>query len=271
MTLFRRLILVLGYGFLYAPIALIIIFSFNSSKLVAMWSGFSWRWYQELFQNVQMLKAFFISLKAAALSATLAVAVGTASAFVIVRHVQWKGRVYLNSLLTIPLIIPDVILGLALMLLFVGIEQILGWPRGRGLVTVTIAHATVSVSYVLIIVRERLLYLDRSLEEAALDLGATPWRVFYKITIPLIMPALVSGWFLAFTLSFDDVVIASFVSGAGSTTLPMLIFSSIRLGISPEINALATILVTVVTLGVIIAGIWLRRRQRVLARAGLEP
>ncbi len=260
--LLRKATLICGYSFLYLPIALIIFFSFNASKLVVVSGGFSLKWYQHLLQNVQMLKAFWVSIKAACFSATVAVFVGTVTAFVIVRHTQWKGRLYLNSLMTIPLIIPDVILGLALMLLFVGFEQIFGWPEGRGLLTLTIAHASVSVSYVLIVVRERLLYMDQSLEEAALDLGATPFKVFLKITIPLIMPALVSGWFLAFTLSFDDVVIASFVSGAGSTTLPMVVFSSIRLGISPEINALASILVTVVTIGVIIAGMFLRRKQR---------
>lgn len=260
--LLRKITLICGYAFLYVPIALIVIFSFNSSKLVAVWGGFSLRWYKELFANTQMLKAFWISIKAASCSASLAVFVGTITAFVVVRHTHWKGRLILNSLMTIPLIIPDVIFGLALMLLFVGFEQVFGWPKGRGLVTVTLAHAAVSVSYVLIVVRERLLYLDKSLEEAALDLGATPLKAFYKITIPIIMPALVSGWFLAFTLSFDDVVLASFVSGAGSTTLPMVIFSSIRLGMTPEINALASILVTAVTLGVVISGILLRRRQR---------
>lgn len=262
-NLTRRLILFFGYLFLYLPIAFTILFSFNDSKIITSWSGFSLKWYYQLFENTQMLKAFWVSIKAACFSATISVFIGTITAFIIVRHVNWKGRIYLNSFMTIPLIIPDVIFGLALMLMFVGLEQVIGWPNGRGLITLTFAHAAISVSYVVIVVRERLLYMDKSLEESALDLGATPLNVFLKITVPIIRHSLIAGWFLAFTLSFDDVIIASFVSGAGSTTLPMVVFSSIRLGISPEINALASILVTVVTIGVIMSGILLRRRNKI--------
>jgi len=251
-----------GYAFLYLPIVTLVIFSFNKSRLVTVWSEFSTKWYVELFSNETILHAAWVSLRVALMTATGAVLLGTLAAIAIVRLRRFKARPLFNGLITAPMVVPDVILGVSLLLLFVGLEQFVGWPQGRGMLTITIAHMTLSVAYVVVIIRERLLAFDMSLEEAALDLGARPAEVFLRITLPLIAPSLMAGWLLAFTLSFDDVVIASFMSGPGSTTLPMVVFSSVRLGVSPEINALATIIIGFVTLGVVGAGIFQWRRQR---------
>ncbi len=262
-SLFTISALVFGYAFLYIPILSIVIFSFNESRLVTVWGGFSTKWYYELFNNEVILKAVWISLRIATMTATISVVIGTLAAIMIVRFRKLRGRTLFNGLVTAPLVMPDVITGLALLMLFVACEQLIGWPQGRGMTTITLAHITLAVSYVVIIVRERLLGFDSSLEEAALDLGAQPAVVFLRVTLPLIAPALLAGWLLAFTLSLDDVVIASFVSGAGSTTLPMVVFSSVRLGVNPQINALATIMVAIVAIGVMLAGIILRRRERI--------
>lgn len=251
-----------GYAFLYLPIIMLVFFSFNESRLVTVWSGFSTKWYYELFRNESILKAAWVSLQVALISATLAVAIGTLAAIAITRFISFRGRTLFNGLLAAPMVMPDVIMGLALLLLFVALEQSPFWPFSRGIATITIAHTTLAIAYVVVILTGTLANFDRSLEEAALDLGARPMGVFFRITLPLIAPSLIAGWLLAFTISLDDVVMASFVSGAGSTTLPMLIFSSIRWGVTPQINALATIIVSFVAIGVIIAGILMRRQQR---------
>lgn len=257
---FLKAFMILGYGFLYLPILTLIVFSFNASRQVTTWQGFSTKWYVSLLQDEVLLKSAWVSLQVATCAATLAVILGTLAVVALVRLGRFRGQSFFGVLTTAPLVMPEVITGLALLLLFVGLEQTLGWPKGRGALTITIAHTTLCMAYVTVLVRGRLADMDRSLEEAALDLGARPLKVFTTITLPLISPALVSGWLLAFALSLDDLVIASFVAGPGSSTLPMVIFSSIRFGISPQINALATIIITGVAMGVMIAG-WLMHRR----------
>jgi len=240
-------VLVLGYLFLYAPIVSLIVYSFNASRLVTVWAGFSTRWYGELIDNGAIRDAAWLSLEIAALAASLAVVLGTAAGFALARRRRFGGRNLFIFMVTAPLVMPEVITGLSLLLLFVALEDWFGWPAGRGVDTIVLAHATFGMAFVAVIVQARLAAFDRSLEEAALDLGARPWKVFWLITLPLIAPALGTGWLLSFTLSLDDLVITSFVSGPSSTTLPMVIFSSVRLGVSPQINALATIFVALVT------------------------
>jgi putrescine transport system permease protein len=251
-------VLAFGYAFLYVPVLLLIVYSFNESRLVTVWSGFSTKWYGELLRNQQLLDAAWLSIRIAATNATFAVVLGTLAANALVRHGRFRGRGGFELLLTAPLVMPDVIIGLSLLLLFVAMQQVIGWPEGRGFTTITIAHVTFSMAYVAVVVRARLAQMDRSLEEAAMDLGARPLTVYLRITLPLIAPALLSGWLLAFTLSLDDLVIASFVSGPGSTTLPMVIYSSVRMGVSPQINALATLIVLFVTVAVIVVTLALR-------------
>jgi putrescine transport system permease protein len=252
--------LAFGYAFLYLPIASLVVYSFNASRLVTVWGGFSTRWYGELLRNEQMLSAAWLSLRVAAMNATAAMVLGTLAGLALARFGRFQGRTLLSAMVSAPLVMPDVILGLASLLLFVAMEQVVGWPEGRGVGTITLAHITFSTAYVTVIVQSRLTQMDVAVEEAALDLGARPWKVFLVITLPIIAPALTAGWLLAFTLSLDDVVIASFVSGPGSTTLPMVVYSSVRLGVSPQVNALATIIVAVVTAGIVVAG-WLMYRQ----------
>jgi putrescine transport system permease protein len=263
---FRMLALGLGFAFLYIPVASLVVYSFNRSKLVTVWGGFSTHWYGELMHNQQILNAAWLSLKIATLSATLAVVLGTLGGLVLARFGAFKGRTLLSGLTTAPLVMPEVITGLSLLLLFVTMEQLIGWPSGRGMTTIVIAHITLTMAYVTVIVQSRLTQMDESLEEAALDLGAKPAKVFFLITLQIIFPALMSGWLLAFTLSIDDLVITSFVAGPGSSTLPMVIFSKVRLGVSPDINALATILVSIVATGVVIAGIVMHRQQKIRDR-----
>ncbi len=251
-----------GFVFLYAPILSLIIFSFNESKLVTVWGGFSLKWYGELLRNQQILGAAWISLKVAAITATVAMVLGTLAAYVLMRFGRFRGRALLTGMTTAPLVMPEVITGLSLLLLFVSMEQLIGWPAGRGMVTIIIAHVTFAMAYVTVVVQSRLSGMDESLEEAAMDLGARPVRVFFDVTIPVIAPALVAGWLLAFTLSLDDLVVASFVTGPGASTLPMIVFSKVRLGVSPDINALATLIILVVAVGVGIATLLLRRSQK---------
>ena len=258
--------LAIGFAFLYVPILSLIFFSFNKSKLVTVWGGFSTRWYESLLRNDQILGAAWLSVKVAATSASLAVVLGTLVAVALTRFGPFRGRALLSGLSTAPLVMPDVITGLSLLLLFVALEQAFGWPAGRGTMTIIIAHTTFALAYVAVVVQSRLTGMDPSIEEAAMDLGARPAKVFFVITLPIILPALVSGFLLAFTLSLDDLVIASFVSGPGSTTLPMVIYSKVRLGLSPEINALATLLVLVVSIGVIVAGIIMKQAERARQR-----
>ncbi len=254
--------LVFGYAFLYIPIFSLIIFSFNESKLVTVWGGFSTKWYGELLRNEQIIQAALLSLRIAVLSACVAVVLGTLAGFVMARFRQFRGRTLFTGMAMAPLVMPEVITGLSLLLFFVALEKLIGWPNGRGVTTITIAHITFSMAYVAVIVQSRLADLDPSLEEAAMDLGARPAKVFFAITLPIVAPALISGWLLAFTLSIDDLVIASFVSGPGSSTLPMVIFSKVKLGVSPDINALATIIIGIVAAGILIATIALKRQEK---------
>ena len=260
------LFLAVGLAFLYIPVLLLVIYSFNESRLVTVWSGFSTKWYGELLHNRQLLDAAWLSVRIAATNATFAVILGTLAANALVRHGNFRGRTGFQLLLTAPLVMPEVITGLSLLLLFVTMEHTVGWPAGRGFTTITIAHITFSTAFVAVVVRSSLSQMDRSLEEAAMDLGARPLRVYMSITLPLIAPALLSGWLLAFTLSLDDLVISSFVAGPGSTTLPMVVYSSVRMGVSPQINALASIVVLIVSVAVLIAGL-LSMRQQPAAKA----
>lgn len=259
---FRLSVLAFGFAFLYIPILSLIVYSFNKSRLVTVWAGFSTQWYGRLLDNRPILDAAWLSLKIAAVNATGAVILGTLAGLALARFGKFRGRTLLSGMTTAPLVMPEVITGLSLLMLFVVMEGTLGWPAGRGVTTITIAHMTLTLAYVTVIVQSRLSSLDDSLEEAAMDLGARPTKIFFVITLPIIAPALISGWLLSFTISLDDLVIASFVSGPGSSTLPMVIFSKVRLGVSPDINALASIIVLLVTLGVIAAGVLMARQER---------
>src|ERR1700738_5253934 len=255
----RASTLALGFGFLYAPIVLLVLYSFNASRLVTVWGGFSTRWYSALLDNEKYRDAALTSLKIAVIAASIALVLGTCAGFAMNRFGRFRGRLLFGFMLMAPLVVPEVILGLSLLLLFVAAQALLGWPMSRGIVTVTIAHATFTACFVAVLVRAQLAGFDRALEEAALDLGARPWTVLARITLPGISPALVSGWLLAFTLSLDDLVIASFVTGPSATTLPMAVFSSVRLGVSPEVNALASLFLAVVFVLVALA-FWLMAR-----------
>lgn len=241
--------LTLGFAFLYLPMIVLIVYSFNASKLVTVWAGFSTQWYGELFRNEAFLDAAWVTLKVAVVSSTFATVLGTMAAYVLVRGGRFFGRTLFSGMIYAPLVMPEVITGLSLLLLFIGIGL------DRGVLTIVLAHTTFSMCYVSVVVSSRLVSFDRSLEEAALDLGATPWESFRLVTLPIIAPAVISGWLLAFTLSLDDLVIASFTAGPSATTLPIKIFSAVRLGVSPEINALSTIMILIVTVGVITASI----------------
>ncbi|OED38896.1 putrescine ABC transporter permease PotI [Chromatiales bacterium (ex Bugula neritina AB1)] len=249
-----------GFAFLYIPIFLLILYSFNDSKLLPVWGGFSTRWYVTLFNSEDVWNATLLSLRIALINATFATLLGTMAGLALARFTRFRGRTLFTGMISAPLVMPEVITGLSLLLLFITLQQIIGWPGSRGMTTITIAHITFSMAYVAIIIQSRLINDDLSLEEAALDLGAKPFRVLIDITLPLLAPGMTAGWLLAFTLSLDDLVIASFVSGPGSTTLPMLIYSRVRLGLKPDINALATILIVTVALGVLLAG-WIMLRQ----------
>jgi len=253
--LFPRLMLVLGLIFLYMPMVVLIVFSFNKCKSIAVWSGFSIRWYRALLDNQPVLTAAGLSLKLGLLSGAIAAVLGTMVACALSRFGRFSGRKMLTGLVSGPLVMPEILLGLAMLLLFVSMEQYIGWPAGRGFVTMCLAHATFGLCYVVLVVQARLAGMDLSLEEAAQDLGATPAKVFLTITLPLILPGVISGFLLAFTLSLDDLVVSSFVSGPGSTSLPMVVFSKVRLGLDPQINALASILIMLVGLGAVIG--WL--------------
>ena len=265
-TPFNIVSVALGLAFLYLPIAILVIYSFNASRLVTVWGGWSLQWYRALFADSGMIESAWVSLRVAALSATAAAILGTLAAVVLARMGRFRGRLLFSGMIYAPLVMPEVITGLSLLLLFVALEEAIGWPRGRGVPTIVIAHVTLGMAYVSVVVEARLAAFDRSLEEAALDLGARPSKVFAAITLPLIAPALAAGWLLAFTLSLDDLVIASFTTGPSATTLPMVIFSSVRLGVSPQINALATLLLVFVALAILVAGRILARTRSAAAR-----
>ena len=262
---FLYTVLCFGYAFLYIPIFVLIAYSFNNARLATVWGGFSTRWYGALLDNEQIIDAALLSLQIALVSATLATLLGTLAALGLNRMGRYRGRTLFTGMIAAPLVMPEVITGLSLLLLFVSLQEMIGWPGSRGANTITIAHITFSMAYVAVIVQSRLASLDRALEEAAMDLGGRPFAVNLDITLPLIMPAMGAGWLLAFTLSLDDLVISSFAAGAGASTLPMVIFSKVKLGVTPEINALATIIIGIVLLGVIIAGWMMLRQQRLLA------
>jgi len=259
---FPLTVLAFGYAFLYLPIAILIIYSFNDNRLVTVWSHFSTRWYGELFRNAQIGDALWLSLRVAAVSATASVVLGTLAAFVMQRAGRFAGRSAFEVLATAPLILPEVLTGLSLLVLFVFLGETIGWPAQRGAGTITLAHIPFGMAYAAVVIRARLSQLDPLLEEAAADLGATPWRTFLRVSLPLLLPAIFAAWLLAFTLSLDDVVIASFVTGPGATTLPIVIFSSVRLGVSPQINALATLLVLGVAVLIVAAMLMVRRAER---------
>ena len=255
-------VLTLGFLFLYIPIISLVVYSFNESKLVTVWSGFSLKWYAALLQDDELLTAAWLSLKIGLMTACASVVIGTWAGFVLARFGRFRGFTLFAGMINAPLVIPEVIQGISLLLLFVAMEQMLGWPKGRGVVTMWIGHVMLCMSYVAIIVQSRVKELNPSLEEAALDLGATPVRVFFFITLPLISQALVSGWLLSFTLSIDDLVLSAFLSGPGSTTLPLVVFSRVRLGLNPEMNSLATLFIAVVTVGVVAANFFMQRAER---------
>ena len=251
-----------GFAFLYVPILVLILYSFNQSAITSVWGGFSLRWYSALFNNDQVIEAALLSFKIAATSATFATILGTMAGLALAQMGRYRGRLLFTGLIAAPLVMPEVITGLSLLLMFVSLQELIGWPASRGASTITIAHITFSMAYVAVIVQSRLTGMDRSLQEAAMDLGGRPAQVAFDITLPLIAPSMLAGWLLAFTLSLDDLVIASFTSGAGASTLPMVIFSKVKLGVTPDINALATIIIAVVALGILLAGWIMSRRGR---------
>ncbi|BBP74143.1 putrescine ABC transporter permease PotI [Pseudomonas gingeri NCPPB 3146 = LMG 5327] len=256
---FSNLMLVLGLLFIYLPMLILVIYSFNASKLVTVWGGWSVKWYVGLLDNTQLMGSVARSLEIACYTAVAAVALGTLAAFVLTRITRFKGRTLFGGLVTAPLVMPEVITGLSLLLLFVAMAQMIGWPQERGIVTIWIAHTTFCAAYVAVVVSARLRELDLSIEEAAMDLGARPWKVFFLITIPMIAPSLAAGGMMSFALSLDDLVLASFVSGPGSTTLPMEVFSAVRLGVKPEINAVASLILLAVSLVTFL--VWYFSRQ----------
>ncbi|MGN8112766.1 ABC transporter permease subunit [Labrys sp. 22185] len=251
----------LGLAFLYLPIVILVIYSFNDSKLVTVWGGWSTRWYAELFHDEAFMNAAKITLIVAAVSATIATILGTLAAVVLVRMGRFRGRMTFSAMVYAPLVMPEIIIGLSLLLFFISMGV------DRGFWTITLAHVTLTMCFVTVVVQSRLLSFDRSIEEAALDLGCHPFKAFFLITLPIIAPAVISGWMLAFTLSLDDLVLASFTSGPGWNTLPMRIYSSVRLGVTPEINAACTLMLAVVALGVVAAAIYTSRAERERERA----
>ncbi|ATE75180.1 MULTISPECIES: ABC transporter permease subunit [Pseudomonas] len=264
---FSNLMLVLGLLFIYAPMLILVIYSFNASKLVTVWGGWSVKWYVGLLDNTQLMGSVVRSLEIACYTAIAAVALGTLAAFVLTRITRFKGRTLFGGLVTAPLVMPEVITGLSLLLLFVAMAQMIGWPQERGIVTIWIAHTTFCAAYVAVVVSARLRELDLSIEEAAMDLGARPWKVFFLITIPMIAPSLAAGGMMSFALSLDDLVLASFVSGPGSTTLPMEVFSAVRLGVKPEINAVASLILLAVSLVTFLVWFFSRRAEESRKRA----
>lgn len=258
----RLVALALGFGFLYIPILSLIVYSFNESQLVTVWSGFSTRWYSALLSDDELIAAAWLSLKIGVLTACVSVVIGTWAGYVLARMGRFRGHALYSGMINAPLVIPEVIQGISLLLLFIELAKWIGWPAQRGMFTIWLGHVMLCLSYVAIIVQSRVRELDPSLEEAALDLGATPLKVFFTVTLPLISQALVSGWLLSFTLSIDDLVLSAFLSGPGSTTLPLVVFSRVRLGLNPEMNALATLFIAAVTIGVVAANMFMLRKER---------
>lgn len=254
-------VLCFGFAFLYIPILSMIVYSFNASRLATVWGGFSTRWYVSLLSNKQVIDALILSLKIAVVSATFATILGTMAGIALARIRRFRGRILFSGLVTAPLIMPEVITGISSLIFFILMAEWIGWPGQRGFTTITLAHITFSMVFVTTIVQARMVQADRAIEEAAMDLGSRPWQVLFDVTLPVIRPAILSGWLLAFTISLDDVVITTFTTGPGATTLPLLIWSKVKLGVTPDINALATLMVVTVGLGVIVAGIVLNRAE----------
>nr|WP_322939942.1 ABC transporter permease subunit [Pseudomonas sp. s4] len=258
---FSSIMLWAGLAFIYLPMVILVIYSFNASRLVTVWGGWSVKWYVGLLDNTQLMNSVMRSLEIACYTAIAAVALGTLAAFVLTRITHFKGRTLFGGLVTAPLVMPEVITGLSLLLLFVLMAQLIGWPMQRGMTTIWIAHTTFCSAYVAVVVSSRLRELDMSIEEAAMDLGARPWKVFFLITVPMIAPSLAAGAMMSFALSLDDLVLASFVSGPGSTTLPMEIFSAVRLGVKPEINAVASLILLAVSFATFLAWYFAQRAE----------
>lgn len=255
-------VLVFGFAFLYVPVLSMMAYSFNASRLATVWGGFSVKWYAALWSNAQVWRAMVLSLQIALVSATIATILGTMAGIALARFRRFRGRTMLSGMVTAPLVMPEVITGISMLMLFILMANWVGWPGERGFTTITLAHITFCMTYVTTIVQSRMLSADRAIEEAAMDLGSRPWQVLRDVTLPVISPAILSGWLLAFTISLDDVVISSFTTGPGNTTLPLLIWSKVKLGVTPDINALATILVVAVGIGVALAGWIMARAER---------
>lgn len=260
--MFLLTMLCFGFAFFYVPILSMIVYSFNESRLATVWGGFSTKWYVSLFSNRQVAAALILSLQIALISATIATILGTMAGIALARFTRFRGRTVFTGLVTAPLVMPEVITGISSLMLFIMMAEWIGWPGQRGFTTITLAHITFSMVFVTTVVQARMLQADRAIEEAAMDLGSRPWQVMWDVTLPTIFPAILSGWLLAFTISLDDVVITSFTTGPGNTTLPLLIWSKVKLGVTPDINALATLTVLVVGLGVVLAGWILNRAER---------
>lgn len=259
---FLMTVLGFGFAFLYIPILSMIVYSFNASRLATVWGGFSTKWYASLLSNQKVIEALMLSLKIAVISSTIATILGTMAGIALARFTRFRGRVLFSGLVTAPLIMPEVITGISSLIFFIMMADWIGWPSARGFTTITMAHITFSMVFVSTIVQARMIQSDRAIEEAAMDLGSRPWQVMFDVTLPVISPAILSGWLLAFTISLDDVVITSFTTGPGSTTLPLLIWSKVKLGVTPDINALATLMVLTVGAGVIVAGVMMNRAER---------
>lgn len=255
-------ILCFGFAFLYIPILSMIVYSFNASRLATVWGGFSTKWYVSLVSNDKVIDALILSLKIALISATIATILGTMAGIALARFTRFRGRVLFSGLVTAPLIMPEVITGISSLIFFILMADWIGWPASRGFTTITLAHITFSMVFVTTVVQARMVQSDRAIEEAAMDLGSRPWQVMFDVTLPVISPAIVSGWLLAFTISLDDVVITTFTTGPGATTLPLLIWSKVKLGVTPDINALATLMVVTVGLGVVAAGVIMTRAEK---------
>lgn len=259
---FLKTCLFIGFAFFYIPIFSMIFFSFNKSRLATVWGGFSTEWYWKLFANKQVMNAALLSLEIALVSATVATILGTMAGIALARFRRFRGRTLFSGFVTAPLIMPEVITGISMLMLFILMGQYIGWPGKRGFTTITIAHITFSLTFVTTVVQSRLSSMDISIEEAAMDLGSRPWQVLKDVTLPIIMPAIMSGWLLAFTISLDDVVISHFTTGPGATTLPILIWSKVKLGVTPDINALASLIIVIVGICVSIAGIIMNRAEK---------
>jgi putrescine transport system permease protein len=258
---FGKAWLIAGYAFLYLPIVTLIVFSFNDSKMVTLWGGFTFKWYGVIARDTEVVDAFFLSMKVALMTACASVVLGTLAAFAMVRYRTFFGRTAFAAHISAPLVVPEVITGLSLLLFFVMCERLVGMPE-RGIFTIWAGHTSVGMAYAAVVIQSRLLEIDKSLEEAAMDLGCRPFQVFYLVTLPMIAQALMSAWLLTFTISLDDVVATAFLSGPGSTTLPIVILSRARLGLNPTVNAIATITVAVVSVGVVAGSLWLSRQER---------